>query len=70
MKQKVLLILVLLALVVIFFVQNTGEVDFRFIFWKVGMSKVILVPLVLFLGFVIGYLAAILGQRRADTSGQ
>jgi len=47
---------VLAVLFIIFLVQNTQVVTLRLYFWKISMSQIILIPLVLILGFVIGYI--------------
>jgi uncharacterized integral membrane protein len=58
MKPMTIVILVLVALFVIILVQNTQVVTLRLLFWKLGMSQIILVPLTMLIGFVIGYLVA------------
>jgi uncharacterized integral membrane protein len=58
MKPKTIVILVLVALFLIILVQNTQVVTLRLLFWKIGMSQIILVPLTMLIGFVIGYLVA------------
>ncbi|MFH1458726.1 MAG: LapA family protein [Candidatus Omnitrophota bacterium] len=35
--------------------QNTQVVSVRFLFWKVSMSRIILLPLVTLIGFIIGF---------------
>jgi uncharacterized integral membrane protein len=47
---------VLAVLFIIFLVQNTQVVTLRLYFWKISMSQIILIPLVLILGFIIGYI--------------
>ena len=58
MKPMTIFILVLVALFVIILVQNTQVVTLRLLFWKIGMSQIILVPLTMLIGFIIGYLVA------------
>jgi uncharacterized integral membrane protein len=58
MKPMTIVILVLVALFVIILVQNTQVVTLRLLFWKLGMSQIILVPLTMLIGFIIGYLIA------------
>jgi len=57
-NPKIIVGLVLAVLFVIFLLQNTQVVNLRFYFWKISMSQIILIPLVLILGFVIGYIVA------------
>ncbi len=58
MKPITIVILVLVALFVIILVQNTQVVTLRLLFWKLGMSQIILVPLTMLIGFIIGYIVA------------
>ena len=59
-----IVILVLLILVIV--VQNTDVVTFEFLFWSVSMSQIILIPLMLLIGFVIGLLTQAYLSRRKD----
>lgn len=45
---------VALCLIVLF--QNTDVVSFRFLFWTVSMSRIIFLPLLVFIGFLIGFI--------------
>ena len=68
MKPMTIVILVLIALFVIILVQNTQVVTLRLLFWKIGMSQIILVPLTMLIGFVIGYLVAkVTGSHHGST---
>ena len=58
MKPTTIVILVLVALFVIILVQNTQVVTLRLLFWKIGMSQIILVPLTMLIGFIIGFIVA------------
>lgn len=58
MKPKVISVLVLIVLFLVFLVQNTQVVTLRLYFWKISMSQIILIPLVLMLGFALGYAVA------------
>ena len=64
MKTKLLVVAVLLVLIIILLIQNTQEVIFRFYFWKVSMSQVILVPLAVLVGFLFGYFVARTGRKK------
>ncbi len=59
-----IVILVLLILVIV--VQNTEVVTFRLFFWSVSMSQIILIPLMLLIGFVVGLLTQAHLSRRRD----
>jgi uncharacterized integral membrane protein len=58
MKLKTIIILVLIALFVVIAVQNTQAVTIRILFWTISMSRIIFIPLLMLLGFVIGFLVA------------
>jgi uncharacterized integral membrane protein len=49
------LIIGLTTLAVIIIVQNAYVVNLSILFWKVSVSQIILLPLLILLGFVIGY---------------
>ena len=53
-KSVVLISLVVLCLIVLF--QNTEMVTLRFLFWHFSISQIFLIPIVLAIGFVLGYL--------------
>ena len=49
---------ILAVLFLIILLQNTDVVTLRVLFWDVSMSQVILIPLVLTIGFVLGFVVA------------
>lgn len=56
-------VLVLIALIVT--IQNSHVVVFYFLFWQVGISQVLLIPLVLLVGFAVGMMTySLIGRRR------
>jgi uncharacterized integral membrane protein len=59
-----IVILVVLTLVIVF--QNTQMVTFRLFFWNISMSQIILIPLMLLIGFVVGLLTQAYLSRRKD----
>jgi len=61
--KKIGLGVVLLILIVIVFIQNPGEVSYKIYFWRISLSQMILLPLTLLVGFVLGLFAA--GIRRS-----
>lgn len=64
MRPKFIVVVVLIALFLIIFIQNTQVVMLRLFFWKVGMSQIILIPLTMAIGFVIGFIIAkVTGNR-------
>ncbi len=54
MKPKWIFALTLIVLLMILFLQNNQVVTYRFLFWEVGVSQLILLPLTTLIGFVIG----------------
>jgi uncharacterized integral membrane protein len=57
MNKKRTGILILLAVVAVFALQNTSVVDVRFLFWTVSMSRILLVLVLLAVGILLGWLA-------------
>lgn len=51
--------LALLLLVVIFIVQNASVVDIQFLFWKISMSRSLMIFFVLAIGVVIGWITTV-----------
>lgn len=58
MNARIYFGLLLLLLVVIFIVQNAVAVDIQFLFWKLSMSRSLMIFFVLAIGFVIGWITA------------
>ena len=65
MKPKHIAILVVFVFFLIFLIQNTQVVTLRLYFWTISISQIILIPLVLILGFLLGYLVCkVTGKKR------
>ena len=58
MKTKLLILLAVIILFLIFLIQNTQVVTLHLYFWKISMSQIILLPLTLIIGFLLGYVVA------------
>lgn len=58
MKPKYISLIVILCLFLILLLQNTQVVTLRLFFWKVSMSQIILIPLIMVIGFIIGFITA------------
>lgn len=54
---KNIVFLILIALVVIFVLQNTQVVEFHFLAWTISMSRALLLLLTFVIGIVVGWLA-------------
>ncbi|MDD8016629.1 MAG: LapA family protein [Acidobacteriota bacterium] len=63
MKAKLVIALVLVALLVVLFIQNTQNVTYRLYFWSVSISQMILVPLIALLGFLVGFIVGSLARK-------
>jgi uncharacterized integral membrane protein len=64
MKPKTIVAIVLFVLFIIILLQNTQVVTLRLYFWKIGMSQIILIPLTMLIGAVVGYIVArVTGNR-------
>jgi putative membrane protein len=59
MKIKTIVVIVLFILSIIVLLQNTEVVTYSFLFWKISMSRIIWLILILLVGFVNGYIVAI-----------
>lgn len=64
MKPKTIIIIVLLVLLAVIVAQNSQSVPFQLLFWGIRVSKVILVPMILLVGFILGFLVAKLGSQK------
>jgi putative membrane protein len=56
MNYKLILTLGLTIVVVLFVVQNTEVVEIRFLFWKMAMSRALVMLFVLIVGIAAGWL--------------
>lgn len=64
MKWKWVVIGIIFVLVVILLIQNQQVVVYRFFFWQLAISQVILVPVLVAMGFVAGFITALLVKKR------
>jgi putative membrane protein len=63
MSAKAVVIVIAAILLLVVVLQNTQVVTLRFLFWNLSMSRVILLPLVGLIGFILGYAACQLGKK-------
>lgn len=68
MSAKNIIVLIIACLLLIVILQNTQVVTFRLFFWKIGMSRIILLALTLVVGFALGYTVAGFGQRKHQSN--
>ena len=64
MRTAKIVTLLLAALAAgILIAQNTEVVDFNVLFWRVSMSRIVLLLLAMGIGFVTGFISALLMRR-------
>jgi len=56
MNPKTVLILIIILILLIILLQNTQVMTFKLLFWKVTMSKIVLLVITMILGFIVGFL--------------
>ncbi|RJQ77485.1 MAG: LapA family protein [Desulfobacteraceae bacterium] len=56
MNVKLIIGTILAGLAVVFIVQNVTVMDLRFLFWKLSMSRALLMFLILSVGIILGWL--------------
>lgn len=57
MRPKTIFIIIFTAIITIFLMINTDAVEFNFIFVKKDISKLLVVGVCTFVGFILGYWA-------------
>lgn len=65
---KIVLITVVVSLAVVVALQNTQQVETKFLFTSITMPRVLLLLSTLALGFVIGFITAGLLRRKPNKS--
>jgi len=55
MKPKNIALICLGVLLLVVLLQNTQVVSIRFLFWKLSMSRIIFLPLIMLIGLIIGF---------------
>jgi uncharacterized integral membrane protein len=69
MKAKGIIIVILAILALILIIQNTGVVPIQLLFWRIWMSRIVLIVLMLAIGFGIGFvLAKLTGKKGTGTA--
>jgi uncharacterized integral membrane protein len=63
MSAKAVVIVIAAILFLVIVLQNTQVVTLQFLFWELAMSRIILLPLVGLIGFILGYAACQLGKK-------
>jgi uncharacterized integral membrane protein len=63
-RPKVIAIIVISILALIILLQNMATVTFSLLFWKVEVSQLLLVVIMLVIGYALGFLTAKLGRKQ------
>ena len=58
MKINTIIALILIALFLVIVIQNVEVVEIKFLFWTIIMSRIIFIPLIMLIGFILGFFAA------------
>lgn len=66
-KVKISALMTILLLVVVFTLQNTEQVEIKFLLWQLSLSRSLMLFLVFALGMLSGF---VLGMRRDDDSDE
>ena len=64
MGPRKIILLVVLALIAVFVLQNTEVIQIRFLFWKATLSEAIVLLASLGVGFLSGWLIMTFRSRR------
>ena len=64
MKPKTIFIIAILLLFAIIIFQNTELAGFQILFWKVEMSRAILLPIIFVAGLIIGFLGCLIITKK------
>ena len=64
MSARKIILLVLLAVIAVFILQNTEMIQIRFLFWKATLSEAIVLLASLGVGFLSGWLIATFKPKR------
>lgn len=58
MKFKTILALIFVALIVLFSIQNSQVIDVKFLFWKLSLSRVLIILGSFGIGILVGILVS------------
>ena len=65
---KTIVFLILIALVIVFVIQNTQVVEFQFLAWKVSMSRALLLLGTFGIGVIVGWMSRRMRPKARKTS--
>jgi len=58
MKTKTIIFIIIWTLFLVFLIQNAQIVTLQLFFWKISMSRIILIAITVIIGFLLGFIAA------------
>jgi uncharacterized integral membrane protein len=64
MKPKTIFIIAIILLFGIIIIQNTEVTGVQLLFWKVEMSRAILLPIIFIAGLIIGFLGCLIITKK------
>lgn len=70
MKAKSIIIIVLIVLFIIVFFQNIQDMDLQLFFWPISISGIILLPFILLVGLIIGFVLGRYGKKEKPVSSE
>ena len=65
MKAKSIVIIILAIIALILIVQNTEVVPVQLLLWRIWLSRIVLIVLMLAIGFAIGFVLAKLTGKKS-----
>ena len=63
MKAQTIVLLVLIVLLLIIIVQNSHSIWLYLLFWRISVPQILLIPILLLIGFVIGLLVGKMSDK-------
>jgi putative membrane protein len=64
MRTKAIIFIIVWTLFLVFLIQNSQVVTLQLYFWKISMSRIILMAITALIGFLLGFIAA--GMKRKN----
>lgn len=69
-KPKFIVITTIIVLLLILLLQNSDVVSLKIYFWEVSMSRIIFFPILILIGFIVGFVVAkVIPSRRTRKKG-
>ena len=65
-KPKLIIIAILAVLFGILLLQNSEVASLKLFFWEISMSRIIFFPLLVLIGFVVGFVVAKMTGSKDD----